>query len=66
MAILGLLQGRTLIYIKLDNIESISKANLADDSGEIVMSSGNVITITDGLNDFVTKVKTNVPPSGNV
>ena len=66
MAVLGLLQGRTLIYIKLANIESISKANLADDSGEIVMSSGNVITITDGLNDFVIKVKINVPPSGSV
>lgn len=66
MPVLDLLQGRTLIYIKLASIESISKLNLSDDSGEIVMSSGNVITITAGLNDFVTKVKSNVPPSGNV
>ena len=66
MAILDLLESRTLIYINLLSIESISKLNLSDDSGEIVMVSGNVITVTAGINDFILKLKGQVPPANSV
>lgn len=66
MAVVDILENRVLIYVRLSSIESISKLNASDDAGEIVMSSGNVITVTAGLNDFIAKVKTSVPPSGSL
>jgi len=66
MAVIDILEDRVLIYVKFDSVESISKLNAIDDSGEIVMNSGNVITITTGLNDFFSKFKAQVPASGSL
>lgn len=66
MAVIDILENRVLIYVRYDAIESISKVNVADDGGEIVMNSGNVISVTSGLNDFFTKFKSQVPASGSL
>ena len=64
MAIVDVLENRVLIYVRFDAVESISKLNVADDAGEIVMNSGNIITVTAGLNDFFARFKAQVPASG--